>query len=83
MNNSNNDNKKLTELLKLTAEKLGTTPDNLKSAAQNGDLSKILANSQNENIKKILSDPEKTKKLLMSEQAKKLMKQMGLENKEN
>ncbi len=66
----------LEALLKLTSQRLGTTPEALKQAAQNGDLSQMLgAMNQNESsaMQKVLSDPEAAKKLLSSPQAQKLL----------
>lgn len=44
MNESNMDNGRLESLLKITAQRLGSTPEELKRAAQNGTLSKLLGN---------------------------------------
>ena len=83
MNNINSsDNEKLKAMLKTAAEKLGTNPENLKAAAQNGEISKLLSSEQNKALKEFLSDPEKARKLLLSKQAKDLMKNMGLDEKE-
>lgn len=62
-------------LLKLAASRLHTTPEQLRSAAENGDLSGITGQTENyqaEQLKKLLSDPEATKKLLSTPAAKKL-----------
>ena len=83
MNNINaSDNEKLKAMLKTAAEKLGTNPEDLKAAAQNGEISKFLSSEQNKALKEFLSDPEKARKLLLSKQAKDLMKNMGLDEKE-
>lgn len=70
-----NDNQ-LERLLQVTAGRLGTTPEALKQAAQNGDLSRMM-NGMNQNesaaMQKVLSDPEAAKKLLSSPQAQKLL----------
>lgn len=69
-------NDKLEALLKVTSQRLGTTPEALKQAAQNGDLSKMLGQmNQNESsaMQKVLSDPEAAKKLLSTPQAQKLL----------
>ncbi len=66
----------LEALLKLTSQRLGTTPEALKQAAQNGDLSKMLDGAgKNESaaMQKVLSDPEAAKKLLSTPQAQKLI----------
>lgn len=73
---SNNNNGQLEALLKITAQRMGTTPEALKEAAQNGDLSRMMGNmNQNESaaMQKVLSDPDAAKKLLSSPQAQKLM----------
>lgn len=70
-------NNQLEALLKVTAQRMGTTPEALKAAAQNGDLSQMMGNiNQNESaaMKKVLSDPEAAKKLLSTPQAQKLLK---------
>lgn len=67
----------LEALLKLTAGRLGTTPEALKNAAQNGDLSNVLEqNESNAALQKVLSDPEAAKKMLSTPQAQKLLKML-------
>lgn len=69
-------NNRLESLLKTASQRLGTTPEALKQAAQNGDLSRMLGNmNQNESaaMQKVLSDPEAAKKLLSTPQAQKLL----------
>lgn len=66
--------KQLEAMLKLTAGRLGTTPQALKQAAENGTLNQMLG--QNETtaaLQKVLSDPEAAKKLLSTPQAQKLL----------
>ncbi len=73
----------LEALLKLTSQRLGTTPEALKQAAQNGDLSQMLNGAgQNESaaMQKVLSDPEAAKKLLSTPQAQKLLQMFRQEN---
>lgn len=75
----NLDNERLENLLKVTSQRLGTTPDALKQAAQNGDLSRMVGGmGENESaaMKKVLSDPEAAKKLLSSPQAQKLLQML-------
>lgn len=72
-------NSKLENLLKITAQRMGTTPDALKAAAQNGDLSRMMGNmdqSQSAAMEKVLNDPEAAKKLLSSPQAQKLIQML-------
>lgn len=67
----------LEALLKVTAGRLGTTPEALKQAAQNGDLSQMLGqNDQSAALQMVLSDPEAAKKLLSTPQAKKLLQML-------
>lgn len=80
-NNANGGNN-LEGLLKIAAQRLGTTPEALKTAAQNGDLSQLLQNGgqETEAFQRVLSDPEAAKKLLSSPQAQKLMELFQKEN---
>lgn len=74
------DNSRLEALLKLTAQRLGTTPQALKEAAQNGDLSGMVGNlepSQNQAMQRALTDPDAAKKLLSTPQAQKLLELFG------
>ena len=79
MNESNMDNGRLEALLKITAQRLGSTPEELKRAAQNGTLSKLLGNvaeGDSAALQKVLSDPEAAKKLLATPQAQKLLQML-------
>lgn len=70
-------NNQLENLLKITAERLGTTPQALKSAAENGDMGKILGSvPESEQLKKVLSDPDAAKKLLSTPQAQQLLRKL-------
>lgn len=74
---NSNDNSRLEALLKITAQRMGSTPEALKEAAQNGNLSQVLGNvsqDEGEAMQKVLSDPEAAKKLLSSPQAQALLK---------
>lgn len=76
MNQNDMDNDRLESLLKLTASRLGTSPEALKLAAQNGTLSDMLGNvsaGDSAAMQKVLSDPEAAKKLLATPQAQKLL----------
>ena len=55
----------LEALLKLTSQRLGTTPEALKQAAQNGTLSNMLGQNESAAMQKVLNDPEAAKKLLL------------------
>lgn len=75
-NNKNNMNEILGEL----SGKLNISPDQVKNAAKGGDIKNLLKNAdsaQAKQIESILSDPEKTKKLLESPQAQALLKLFG------
>lgn len=79
MNGNNMDNSKLESLLKITADRLGSTPEALKQAAQNGTLSDMLGNvsaSDSAAMQKVLSDPDAAKKLLATPQAQKLLQML-------
>lgn len=70
---------KLEALLKVTAGRLGTTPQALKNAAQNGELAQLLngANSaESAATQRVLNDPEAAKKLLSTPQAQKLLQML-------
>lgn len=67
-------------LLKLAAERLHTTPEQLRTAAENGSLQGITAganNAQAEQLRRVLSDPEAAKKLLSTPAAQKLFEAFG------
>lgn len=67
-------NNQLENLLKITASRLGTTPDALKAAAENGQLNQVLGNNaEASKFQQVLSDPEAAKKLLSTPQAQKLI----------
>lgn len=73
------DNKRLEALLKFTAQRVGSSPEALKEAAQNGDLNRMLGNvgqAEGEAMQKVLSDPDAAKKLLSTPQAQALLKML-------
>ncbi len=79
MNGNNMDNSKLESLLKITAQRLGSTPEALKKAAQDGTLSQMLGNASpgdSAAMQKVLSDPDAAKKLLATPQAQKLLQML-------
>lgn len=76
MNQNDMDNDRLESLLKLTASRLGTSPEALKQAARNGTLSDMLGSvsaGDSAAMQKVLSDPDAAKKLLATPQAQKLL----------
>lgn len=67
-------------LLKLAAQRLNTTPEALRSAAEKGDLQNITGNAnspQTEQLRRVLRDPEAAKKLLSTPAAQKLFEALG------
>ena len=82
--NQTPDHNQLEALLKLTAQRMGTTPQALKEAAQRGDFSCILGSASGQEsaaLQKVLSDPEAAKKLLSTPQAQKLFQLLGNQGK--
>ncbi len=64
-------------LLSQLSKKLGVSSNEITSAAQKGDVQSLLKNADSEEAKQfnaVLSDPEKTKQVLNSPQAKAIMK---------
>lgn len=76
--------KELQSLLNTMAQRLGTTPDQMKAEAQSGDLSRLFGAMNPEDaakIQKVLNDREAANKLLNSPQAQQLIRQlMGGQN---
>ena len=73
----------LEALLKLAAQRMGTTPQALAQAAQKGDLSHIVGRAKTAEasaLQKVLSDPEAAKKLLSTPQAQDLLRRLGKSN---
>ena len=63
-------------LLQLAAQRLNTTPEALRAAAENGNLQNISGQADSpeaRELKKVLSDPEAARKLLSSPAAQKLL----------
>ncbi|MCH5354118.1 MAG: hypothetical protein J1E06_11740 [Acutalibacter sp.] len=77
----NLDGAQLEALLKITSQRLGTTPEQLKQAAQNGSLSGLVGQNEGAALQKVLNDPEAAKKLLSSPQAQKLFQMLQKGNK--
>lgn len=74
-------NNQLENLLKVTASRLGTTPEALKSAAESGQLNKVIGqNADTSKFQQVLNDPEAAKKLLSTPQAQKLMELFNNKN---
>lgn len=68
-------NDQMENLLKITASRLGSTPEALKKAAESGDLGRILGENspQTEKMRQVLSDPQAAQKLLSTPQAQKIL----------
>lgn len=71
----------LQALLKLAADRLQTTPEKLRAAAERGDLQDITGSDntspQAQQLRRVLSDPEAAKKLLSTPAAQKLFEALG------
>lgn len=73
----------LEAMLRSAAQRMGTTPEALQRAAQNGDLSSMLGRldqNQAAAMEHVLSDPEAAKKLLSTPQAQALLQLLGQGN---
>ena len=76
--------KNINKLISSLSKQLGVSENQIKDAAQNGNVNDILKNAdsnETEKIKSVLNDPEKTKKILNSPQAQALIKLLGEDNK--
>lgn len=73
----------LEAMLRSAAQRMGTTPEALQRAAQNGDLSSMLGRldqNQAAAMEHVLSDPEAAKKLLSTPQAQALLRLLSQGN---
>ena len=76
--------KNINKLISSLSKQLGVSENQIKNAAQNGNVNDILKNAdsnQTDKIKSVLNDPEKTKEILNSPQAQALIKLLGGDNK--
>lgn len=76
--------KNINKLISSLSKQLGVSENQIKDAAQNGNVNDILKNAdsnQTDKIKSVLNDPEKTKEILNSPQAQALIKLIGEDNK--
>ena len=76
--------KNINKLISSLSKQLGVSENQIKDAAQNGNVNDMLKNAdsnQTEKIKSVLNDPEKTKEILNSPQAQALIKLLGEDNK--
>lgn len=71
------DQQQLEAMLRQAAQKLGTSPEQLKNSAQNGQLNQLLSGlSSNDaaTLQKVLTDKNAANKLLSTPQAQQLLK---------
>ena len=76
--------KNIDKLISSLSKQLGVSENQIKDAAQNGDVNDMLKNAdsnETEKIKSVLNDPEKTKEILNSPQAQALIKLLGEDDK--
>lgn len=72
--------KNINKLISSLSKQLGVSENQIKNAAQNGNVNDMLKNAdsnQTDKIKSVLNDPEKTKQILNSPQAQALIKLLG------
>ncbi len=72
-------NENLQDLINTASQRLGTTPENLKKASQQGNVQNLLNQLDGEKAKKvqqILNDKEASQKLLNTPQAQALLKKL-------
>lgn len=76
---SNENNEKVENLLNKVSQYLGKNTNEIKNAAQSGDIAKTLSNlnpEDSEKIQKVLTDKNLATKLLSTPQAQKLIKDL-------
>ena len=68
-------------MLKNAASQMGTTPEELKRAAQNGDLQRMISNHPDaEKMKKVLESPAEAQRMLNNPEIKKFIEKMNSNN---
>lgn len=73
------DSNQLEALLRHAAKQLGTSPEQLKNAAQSGNLDRIVGGMNDGDaaqFRRVLSDPNAANKLLSTPQAQKLLQML-------
>lgn len=73
----------LRQMLQLAAQRMHTTPEALKAAAENGTLQNMAVRGDDpeaQMLRRVLSDPEAAKKLLSTPAAQKLFRSLGGRN---
>ena len=76
--------KNINKLISSLSKQLGVSENQIKDAAQNGNVNDILKNAdsnQTDKIKSVINDPEMTKEILNSPQAQALIKLLGGDDK--
>ncbi len=76
-NNNKQNNNQVENLLNSVSKQLGTSPEELKSAAQTNNFSNVFENlnpKDAHNLQKVLSDKDAADKLLATPQAQQLLK---------
>ncbi len=77
--NENPSNNSLEEMLNKASQKLGTDPENLKKAAESGNINDLLKNigaKEAQKVEQILSNKEAASKLLSNPKAQQLLKKL-------
>ena len=72
----------LEKLLKIASERLGTSPEQLKQGAQQGELSQLISNLDPvdaQSLQRVLNDRDAAQKLLDTPEAKELMRRLKLQ----
>lgn len=72
--------KALDLLLQMASKKVGTTPENLKSNLEKGDLSQVMGSMSTEDsqkLKNVLENKELTQKIISSPEAQELIKKLS------
>ena len=80
------DNSNINKMLNQLSKKLNIDNQSLKTPQKAGQIDDVLKNadsSQTKQIQEVLSDPKKTKQILQSPQAQKLIKMFENDNKNN
>lgn len=72
----------LENLLRTVSQRLGTTPEQLKQSAQNGNLADVINGmdpADAQNLQRVLNDQQAAQKILNSPQAQALLKKLNLQ----
>ena len=72
----------LEQMLQTVSQRLGTTPEQLKQSAQNGNLAEVIGGmdpADARNLQRVLSDQQAAQTILNSPQAQELLKKLNLQ----